>query len=298
MTPGQASQTAIFVAMQRAHHFLFAPAPKLLEDNLAMSISGLPDVAAVKDAMAQLTDGFSALGGHEVASSFMQQIEHSVCIRSRLAEQRLVEGLGHGLEQLVILGAGLDTIAYRHAEKTAGIKVFEVDHPDTQLLKREALERAGIPIPENLQFAAFDFDQQTLSEAMRLGGIDPALPTLFTWLGVHMYLTDETVKATFAALGEFAKGSELVMDFLPVESAELADAVEDSISELRKVVEQMGEPMKSRYCQSDLDERLSAAGFSDVIFYDSVKIVDELLGGVRGSYCLPDAAVSTLVAKI
>ena len=298
MTPGQASQTAIFVAMQRAHHFLFAPEPKLLEDNLAMAIAGLPDAAAVKEAMAGLTEGFSSLGGPEVASAFMLQIEHAVCIRSRLAEARLVEGLANGLGQLVILGAGLDTIAYRHAEKIKGIKVFEVDHPDTQLLKRAALERAKIAIPDNLEFAAFDFDRQTFPEAMRLGGIDPALPTLFTWLGVHMYLADETVKATFAALGDFAHGSELVMDFMPIESAKLADAVEDSISELRKVVEQMGEPMKSRYSQSELDERLRAAGFNDVIFYDSVKIVDELLGGARSSYCMADAAVSTLVAKI
>jgi methyltransferase (TIGR00027 family) len=298
MTPGQASQTAIFVAIQRAHHFLFAPEPKLLEDNLAMLIAGMPDAAAVKNAMAGLTSGFSSLGGPEVVSAFMLQIEHAVCIRSRLAEARLIEGLKNGLGQLVILGAGLDTIAYRHAEKAAGIKIFEVDHPDTQVLKKAALERSEIPIPENLQFTAFDFNRQTLAEAMRLGGIDPALPTLFTWLGVHMYLTDETVKATFSALGNFARGSELVMDFMPVESVKLADAVEDSIAELRKVVEQMGEPMKSRYSQSELDERLRTAGFNEVIFYDSVKIVNELLGGARSSYCMADAAVSTLVAKI
>jgi len=298
LTPGQASQTAQFVAMQRAFHYLFAPEPKLLRDDLALALSGLPDADAVKTAMTGLRQSFAALGGEDVAAAFVQQVEHAVCIRSRMAEQRLQQRVAEDLQQLVILGAGLDSMAYRHAHKIAGIKVFEVDHPDTQKLKRQALANADIAVPENLEFVAFDFENQTLVEAMQQGGIDTAQVTLFTWLGVHMYLTDAAVKTTFAALGRFAPGSELIMDFLPKESAELESSVEDSISELRKVVEQMGEPMKSRYDQAGLEERLRNAGFDHVAYYDSVRIVAEFLDGARESYCMPDEAVSTLIARI
>lgn len=298
MTPGVASQTAQFVAMQRAYHHLFAPEPKLLEDNLAMALVGLPGADTVKTAMDALRDSFSALGPPEVVDPFLMQVEHSVCIRSRVAESRLHERLEHDLEQLVILGAGLDTMAYRHAAALRGIKVFEVDHPDTQELKRASLERAEINIPDNLEFVAFDFEHQTLGEALAESGIDLGLQSLITWLGVHMYLDDETVKATFEPVGKFARGSELIMDFLPRENPDLADEVEHSISELRKVVEQMGEPMKSRYNEAELQQRLMGAGFSDVTFLDTQAIVRRFLGGARDSYCMPDDAVHTLIARI
>ena len=284
--------------MQRAHHFLFAPEPKLLEDSLALEICGLPDADAVKAANNALISSFTQLGGEDVAASFVEQIEHSICIRSRITEHRLQERLGTDLEQLVILGAGLDTLAYRRADLLDGLQVFEVDHPDTQKLKHETLKNAGIEIPSNLSFAAFDFENQTLAEALQQNGIDRTLPTMFTWLGVHMYLDDSAVRATLAALGGFAKGSELVMDFMPEESAVLADAVEDSISELRKVVEQMGEPIKSRYRPEVLEARLLEAGFPKAEFYTAARIAEEVLNGARGSFCMPDEAMSTLVAHI
>jgi methyltransferase (TIGR00027 family) len=284
--------------MQRAHHFLFAPEPKLLEDNLAMQIAGLPGPDAVKAAMDGLTSRFAELGGPEVAAAFVQQIEHSVCIRSRIVEHRLEQRKGTDLRQLVVLGAGLDTLAYRRPDLLGDLKVFEVDHPDTQKLKREALDRAEIAVPDNVEFSAFDFENQTLSEALEQSGIDGSVPTLFTWLGVHMYLTDDAVKATLAALGKFARGSELVMDFVPEESAELEGAVEDSVTQLRKVVESMGEPMRSRYAPDAIESRLNDAGFTNVTFYSGKRIVDEILGGARDTYAMPDEAVSTLSATI
>ena len=296
MNPGQASETARFVAMQRAHHHLFASEPKLLEDDLALPISGLPDGDAVKAAMAALTAGFAQLGDAEAAVSFVEQIEHAVCIRSRLVEHRLSARQGPDLGQLVILGAGLDTLAYRRADLLSGLSVFEVDHPDTQELKRASLAQAGIKIPDNVKFAAFDFENQTLAEALEQSGIDATVPTLFTWLGVHMYLDDASVKSTLAALGSFAAGSEIVMDFIPEENPELADEVENSVQDLQKIVEQMGEPIKSRYAPDALEERLIEAGFSRVNFYSGDRIVREILDGASHAYCMPGHAVSLLCA--
>jgi O-methyltransferase involved in polyketide biosynthesis len=113
-----------------------------------------------------------------------------------------------------------------------------------------------------------------------------------------MYLTDDAVKATLAALGKFARGSELVMDFVPEESAELEGAVEDSVTQLRKVVETMGEPMKSRYSPDKLETRLHDAEFTNVDFYSAKRIVNEMLGGARDAFAMPDDAVHTLVAHI
>ena len=152
MQTGQTSQTAQFVSILRAHHYLFAPSPKILDDSLAQKFCGLDSPEGVRAHVEGVIAMFSELSDPESAVTFVRRIEHSVCIRSRLLEERVKELRETGLKQLVFLGAGLDTTAYRASALLNGIDVFEVDHPDTQRHKRALLQEWDIDVPKNLRF--------------------------------------------------------------------------------------------------------------------------------------------------
>lgn len=294
----QASQTAQFVAILRAHHFLMAPEPKILEDSLALKLCGLETAEAVKNHVAGVIENFAKLSDFESAQIFVNRIEHSVCMRSRLVERSIKQAKNTGLKQLIILGAGLDSTAYRNIDSLENISVFEVDHPDTQVLKKARLEASGIAIPNNLKFVGFDFNNQALETALRSGGVDFTLPTLLPWLGVHMYLPDDTVRSTLAVLGQFAQDSELIMDFVMPDSAHTDEVIQNSVDQLAEVVGKMGEPFLSRYTEDALEARLREAGFSNVFFYNTSDLVDDIMNGNQNAYNMPHDAVYLLSARI
>ncbi len=102
-----------------------------------------------------------------------------VAARSRYAENELAFGVRRGVGQYVILGAGLDTFAYRNPHPEGVLRVFEVDHPATQTWKRARLEEAGITVPRDLTFVAVDLETQALEEGLRVAGYDPVKVAFF-----------------------------------------------------------------------------------------------------------------------
>jgi len=138
-------------------------------------------------------------------------MRHFIAARTRFAEDALAAAVSHGTRQLVVLGAGLDTFAYRNpfAER---LRVFEVDHPATQAWKRERLAAAGIAIPASLTFAPVDFERQTLAEGLAAAGFVLATPAFFTWLGVVPYLTQEAIFATLRFVSGLA-AAQVVFDY-------------------------------------------------------------------------------------
>jgi methyltransferase (TIGR00027 family) len=183
MKQNSPSLAAYKVAMMRADHQLFDN-PKVLEDPIALSIVG--------------TQGDSEI--HSEKRKFKTRL-HSylraiVVARSRFAEDELSAAIKRGVRQYLILGAGLDTFAYRNPYSSTGLRVFEVDHPATQEWKRQQLSAAKIPIPETLTFAPMDFERQSLADRLREAGFRADEPSFFSWLGVTMYLTRETMMAT------------------------------------------------------------------------------------------------------
>ncbi|MEM9704728.1 MAG: class I SAM-dependent methyltransferase [Pseudomonadota bacterium] len=292
MNEGAASETAVFVSLLRAHHFLNAPEPKILEDSLAMPLMGLPSSDVLQAQVDGVVDGFAKLSDRETAATFVKRIEHSVCVRSRLVEETIRDmKRANELEQFVLLGAGLDTTAYRNRSALEGVPIFEVDHPDSQSMKRKRLADAAVDLPADLSFVSYDFERQTLTDALRAGGVDDAKTTLFAFLGVQMYLTDASVQSTFKALAQFPTSSKLIMDFVMPDTAHDDQLTPDAVEQLAKVVEDMGEPFVSRYTEADLEERLKDAGFSDVHFHSTGEVVERFLGGKREAYSLPDRAV-------
>ena len=298
MIEGKPSRTAFMTAVQRGYHNATAPEPKILRDDLALKIAGVDTLEAAKAFIETMISTFAALSDPETARIFMGRIDGAVCMRSRVVEEKLALARKRGVKQLVILGAGLDSTAYRRLDLTAGLQVFEVDHPSTQMWKRERLKEAKVDIPDNVNFVAFDFENQTLAEALELGGVELDKATFFTWLGVHMYLTDEAVRATLAVMGAYPKDTEMVMDFISSSYVLEGGVPEDSVDYLQKVVTDMGEPVKSKYYESELEDILKGVGFSQVDFLSAKWLRDNYLDGVQAAFDMPDKATSILTAVI
>ncbi len=164
--------------------------------------------------------------------------------RARLAEDALEDAVGRGVEQYVILGAGLDTFAFRRPDLER-LRVYELDHPGTQAFKRRRLEELGWPIPARLRFEPVDLARESLEAALSRAGHDRARPSFFSWLGVTMYLAREEVLATLRAVAESAPaGSAVVFDYFDAD-AFVPERASRRIKAAIEYTRRQGEPMKS-----------------------------------------------------
>src|SRR5262249_812869 len=183
--------------------------------------------------------------------------------RSRCAEDELARAVERGVRQYVILGAGLDTFAYRNPFPEGALRVFEVDHPATQAWKRARLEEAGISLPVDLTFAPVDFEGHTLADGLQNAGYDPSQIAFFSWLGVTMYLTTEGMRATLRFIASAPKGSGVVFDYTVFPSLLTPDQrlVFDA---LVKRVDWVREPWQMFFHPAELKKDLRAMGFGHV----------------------------------
>jgi methyltransferase (TIGR00027 family) len=167
---------------------------------------------------------------------------------------------------VVVLGAGLDTLAYR-VPFGAGVRVFEVDHPATQAWKRRLLAGAEIPEPPRLTFVPVDFERGTLEAGLDAAGFDPALPSFFIWLGVVPYLTGTAVFATLGCIAGLPGGAGVVFDY-----ANPPGEGDHSRGRLAARVAAAGEAFRSHFHTPDLHARLAALGFHDIEDLGPVRI--------------------------
>lgn len=236
MEEGRSSRTARSVAARRAAHQIL-DVPPVFEDPLAIKIA---------DADAE-SDG--------IASRFLRAF---IAVRSRFAEDELKSAVARGTLQYVVLGAGLDTFAYRNPY--AGLRVFEVDHPATQAWKRHRLASAGIAVPDSLTFAPVDFERQSLRDGLSGIGFQMDRITWFAWLGVVPYLSLEAFRATINFIAAMPGGSGVTFDYSPPRS-ELNLRQRFALDRLSKRVASAGEPFRLFFKPSDLADELSRAGF-------------------------------------
>jgi methyltransferase (TIGR00027 family) len=135
-------------------------------------------------------------------------------VRTRFVDDQLRSAVTNGAQQIVILGAGFDTRAYRFADLLQGTPVFELDFPSTQQIKKRRLSEAAINIPSSVVFAEIDFKRDSLPDVLRTAGYERSQRTFFIWEGVSMYLTESAVRETLQAISQNSiPGSTLVMDF-------------------------------------------------------------------------------------
>ncbi len=182
-----------------------------------------------------------------------------IAVRHRYAEDALANAVERGARQVVVLGAGLDTWAYR-SPLAARVRVFEVDHPATQARKRECLSAAAISSPPSLTYAPIDFERQGLAEGLAEVNFDPAAQTFFTWLGVVPYLTEEAVWSTLGFIAGVPGGAHVVFDYADPPGA-LPEAQRAELMERAGRVAALGERWLSFFNPEDLQVRLSGMGF-------------------------------------
>jgi len=186
-------------------------------------------------------------------------IAPSPLCRAAYTEQALKTAVLTGTKQYVMLGAGMDTFAFREKEFLSKYKVFEVDHPLTQKDKIERIAHAGWTIPDNLTFVPVDFTKNDAAECLIAGGFDPSVKTFFSWLGVTYYLSWEAIDTMLAALSELcADGSSLVFDY-PDEN--FFTAPEKRVQNTIMMAKAGGEPMQSAFSYEELEKLLERHGF-------------------------------------
>lgn len=242
----RASRTALAAALYRAAHQIL-DIPPIFADPLALRIVGAEAERSLRS------------GGDERAARV--QLRAFVAVRSRFAEDCLALAHRRGVRQYVLLGAGLDTFAYRN--DLPGLTVFEVDHPATQAWKRARLAEAEIAVPGSVVYAPVDFERQTVAGGLSRAGFDAGRPAFLAWLGVTPYLAPETVMGTLGFVAGLAGGSQIAFDY--AERAEDGSAAHRRAREaLAARVAAAGEPFRSAFEPAALAAAVRRLGFSEV----------------------------------
>ena len=228
--------------MCAAHQILDAP-PRILDDPIIETLLGRKAIDRISNASGEYqTPERLALRAH-------------VVLRSRYCEDRLRAAVERGATQYVILGAGLDTFAYRQPPWAGGLKICEVDHPSTQDVKKGLLKLAGLWLPGNVALVAVDFEGETLREGLMRHGVLFDEPTLFSWLGVTMYLSQAAIDSVLHTIAGFPSGSEVVLTFA---RSDLPRSPFDRRSA------ELGEHWISYFTPDSIEARIRAHGFSTV----------------------------------
>jgi methyltransferase (TIGR00027 family) len=250
MEQSQRSKTIELPAIMRALHQIIDDDPKILTDPVA------PRLLDADDDRRWL----SPLLDHP----FAKQWRAGFALRARYAEDCLAEGVQRGARQYVVLGAGLDTFAYRQPRWGSSLRIYEVDHPITQRWKRARLKAADIAVPSNLTFVPIDFERASIPEALRATDFAFDAQTLCSWMGVTQYLTRAALDATFRFVLSLPPSSEVVFSFiLPQEAVSGAEAEALAIAAQRTA--EIGEPWLTRIRADELAVRLRSMGFSHTI---------------------------------
>ena len=218
-----------------------------------------------------------------------RRLRAQVVVRSRFAEDRLEEAIRRGVDQYVVLAAGLDTFALRRPDLAERVAVLEVDHPETQAWKRERLSFLDAPTPSNLELIAYDFELQNLEQALAGSPLDRNRPAFFSWLGVTYYLSREAIADTLRFVASLPEGSELVFDYwCRTDLLRVADlALIDSI---RLAVRGQGEPMRSFFDPLRLRRLVEECGLSVREDLDAASTQEAYLAGRRDGLLVPEFA--------
>ncbi len=163
------------------------------------------------DPLAVAIAGAEISGATKSRSMEMRHRRALMAARSRYAEDELNAAVARGAAQYVIVGAGLDTYAYRNG--SANLRVFEVDYPSTQAWKRACLKAAGIAIPPSLVFVPGSFDTQNLPALLESAGFQAGQVSFFSWLAFPAYASAQATLATLAFIGSLPAGSGVVFDY-------------------------------------------------------------------------------------
>ncbi|MEQ1783456.1 MAG: SAM-dependent methyltransferase [Hyphomonadaceae bacterium] len=260
MIEQQPSRTAVAAAALRAAHQVLEGG-KIFADPLAMQILGL-DADTVR---------------REISDPLRRGIRLFIAARTRFAETKLAEAIAQrGVSQLVVLGAGLDTFAYR-SPLASKLTMFEVDFPATQAWKKRRLEETGITPPANLVYAPVNFETDDLVGQLEAAGFDPAKRSYFLWLGVVPYLTRKAIMATLGAVGALPGGTEIAFDYSnPILEGQMTEEERAARNAMVARVASVGEPFLSFFETAELHAELAARGLGAITDFGPGEIIEVL----------------------
>ena len=270
--------SALRVATYRAAHQLL-DTPLVFEDPLAFRILGAAEEESLR----------SDPSRYDIP--LLKGLRTSVVVRSRLAEDEWAQSNQRGIRQYVILGAGLDTYAYRIQDQDSS-RIFEVDLPATQQWKRNCLRAAGMKEPASLTFVPINFECSTLAEALGQAGFSHDEPAFFSWLGVTMYIEEEAIMSTLRFIASLAPGSGVVFDYAVLPSL-LSPTERRAMGFLAARVAEHGEPWKTYFDPASLAAKLRSLRFSELEDLGPEQLNDRYLSGRKDG--LRKGGVSRLV---
>jgi methyltransferase (TIGR00027 family) len=263
MRDGQPSQTARQAAAYRAIH------------------QKLEGGAIFKDPFAlRILDQETAARLDEIAANdSLRPLRILIAARSRFSEDTMANCIASGTRQVVVLGAGLDTFALRNPYADLGVRVFEVDDPETQKWKRDRLRAAGLAEPPSLAFAPVNFERESLAEGLTRAGFKMDQPAFFQWLGVVTYLTKDAVSSTLKFISEVPQAAVVF---------EYAEPFENYHADRRAIVTvwaeraaALGEPWLSLFDPVELLQLLRGLGFNVMEDLGPPEIAERFFGVPR-----------------
>jgi methyltransferase (TIGR00027 family) len=276
----QPDNTAVRTALWRALHVEIDGAPPVVDDVIGLELADPEDGWRDRGDMHPMgTRGFRA----------------SIVARARFLDDLIAEQVDAGVAQIVLLGAGLDTMAQRHPELGARATIFEIDQPGTQAWKRRRLAEVGREIPAWLRFVPVDFESgESWWDGLVAAGFDPSLPAVVASTGVSMYLTKDATAATLRQLADLAAGSTFVMTYLlPIELVDEPDRAGLEMS--ARGAAASGTPFVSFYAPDEIGSMALDTGFSTAEHIASGALADRYFTG-RGDGLRPSTGEDLLVA--
>jgi methyltransferase (TIGR00027 family) len=274
--------TAVRVALWRALHVQIDAPPHVFEDEIGLRLAA-PEEGwqARPDMHPQGTRLFRA----------------AIVARARFIEDLVAESAGQGVDQYVILGAGLDSFAQRRPDIAARLTVFEVDQPGPQAWKQRRLEELGFGIPDWLRFAPVDFEAgQDWRQALIDTGFDAQRPAVVVSTGVSMYLTREANMAALSQVAALAPGSTLATTFLlPLEMAD--KEIRPSLEFAVKGAQASGTPFISFFTPEEMLALARDAGFRQARHVPATTLAERYFAGRSDGLRPPANAEELLVAQ-
>lgn len=268
METGKSSSTAWGVALARVAHVRFHSPPWIFDDSLAFELVE-PEIQPI----------IEHYGPSDRLPAGLHGARAYLAFRQRYQEECLTAACRRGVEQYVILGAGLDSYAFRQPPEQRGLRIFEVDFPATQAEKRARIETLGWEWPVNLVFAPCDFEADRVSDALLRAGFDREAPTYFAWMGVTIYLERDTVSDTLSQLAALsASGSSLAFEYgLPSEGLEGTDKISRDFS--LAADNRKREPFITFYERGEIPALVLGAGWERVELLDHDDASRRVLAG-------------------
>jgi len=242
------SRTAMLAAVARGLLRLDETPPWVLDDAFALVLVG--------PVWQELREGLVSLFPGQV----VREVSAAVCTRSRYAEDRLAAG---AFTQYVILGAGLDSFAWRRPDLLRSLRVFEVDHPASQAWKLGRVRDLALPLSDSWVFVPVDFEAEPLQGALHTAGFDWGQPALFSWTGVAPYLTAQAIESTLRTIAGAAAGSEVVFSYRAEESV-LDDVGSEFIRSYAPLAASVGEPLQPGWPVIEIERLISRSGLKAV----------------------------------